>query len=97
MTKNACHVLPIGIRICSNRLRNPKWGFINLISVLSTFTKLQGCKEPFKIINVAFFGKYQIYLDRLKDSNQIKRNCVKTLDVRHDAKHYRAPQIMTGS
>ena len=58
-------------------------------------TKLQGCTEPSKIINVAFFGKYQIFLDRLKDSTQIKRNCVKTFDIRHDAKHYRAPQGIT--
>ena len=48
-------------------------------------------------MNVAFFfGKYQIFLDRLKDSTQIKHNCVKTLDVRHDAKHYRASQGITG-
>ena len=59
------------------------------------FTKLQGCKEPPKIINVAFFGKYQIFLDRIKDSTQIKCNCVKTLVVRHDAKHYRALQGIT--
>ena len=42
-----------------------------------------------------FFGKYQIFLDRLKDSTQIKCICVKTLDVRHDAKHYRASQEIT--
>ena len=47
-------------------------------------------------MNVAFFGKYQIFLDRLKDSTKIKRNCVKTFDVRHDAKHYRASQGITG-
>ena len=41
-------------------------------------------------------GEYPIYLDRPKDSTQIKRNCVKTLDVRHDAKQYRALQGITG-
>ena len=40
--------------------------------------------------------KYQIFLDRLKDSFQIKHNCMKTFDVRHDAKHYRASQGITG-
>ena len=60
------------------------------------FTKLQGCKKASKIINVAFFGKYQIFLEQLKDSTQNKRNCVKTSDVRHDAKHYRASQGKTG-
>ena len=43
-----------------------------------------------------FFGKYRIFLNRLKDSTQIKRNCVKSFDVRHDAKHYRASQGITG-
>ena len=42
-----------------------------------------------------FLEKYQIFLDRLKDSTQIKRNCAKTFDVRHDAKHYRASQGIT--
>ena len=58
--------------------------------------KLQGGKQPSKKYMSHFFGKYQIFLDRLKDSTQIKRNCVKTFDVRHDAKHYRAPQGITG-
>ena len=31
----------------------------------------------------------------MKDSTQIKRNCVKTFDVRHDAKLLRASQWMT--
>ena len=43
-----------------------------------------------------FFVKYPIFLDQLKDSTQIKRNYVKTLDVRHDAKHYRASEGITG-
>ena len=60
------------------------------------FTKLQGCKQPSKIINVTFFGKYQISLDRLKDSTQIKRDYVKTFNVRHDAEHYRASRGITG-
>ena len=60
------------------------------------FTKLWGGKEPSKIINVTFFGKYQIFLDRLKNSTEIKRDSVKTFDVRHDAKHYRASQGITG-
>ena len=34
-----------------------------------------------KKINVTLFGKYQIFLDQLKDSNQIDRNCVKTFDA----------------
>ena len=32
----------------------------------------------------------------MKDSTQIKRNCVKTFDVGHDAKHYRESQGNTG-
>ena len=56
---------------------------------------MQGCKEPPNVINVAFFGKYQIIQDLLKDSTQIKRNCVKTFDDRHDAKHYRESQGIT--
>ena len=40
--------------------------------------------------------EYPIFLDRLKDSTQIKRNYVKTFDVRHDAKHYRASKGITG-
>ena len=47
------------------------------------------------MINVDFFGTYQIFLDRSKDSTQIKRNCVKTFDVRHNAKHYIASQGIT--
>ena len=43
-----------------------------------------------------FFGKYQIFLARLKNSTQIKRNYVKTFDVRHDAKNYRASQGIAG-
>ena len=58
--------------------------------------KLQGCKEPSKIINVAFLGKYQIFLDQLKDSTQIKCNYMKTFDVRHNAKHNRASQGIRG-
>ena len=42
------------------------------------------------------FGKYQIFPDRLKDSTQIKLNCVKTFNVRQDVKHYRASQRITG-
>ena len=60
------------------------------------FTKMQGCKKPPKVINVAFLGKYQIFKDLLKDSTQLKRNCVKTFDVKHDAKHYRESQGITG-
>ena len=60
------------------------------------FTKMQGCKEPSKVINVAFLGKYPIFLDLLKYSTQIKRNCVKTFDVRHNAKHYGESQGITG-
>ena len=59
------------------------------------FTKLQGYKQPPKIINVAVFGKYQIFQDRLKNSTQIKRYYVKTFDVGHDAKYYRASQGVT--
>ena len=63
------------------------------------FNKLQGCKQPSKILNIAsFFGN--IIFSRLteKDSTQIKRICVKTFDVRHDDKHYynRASQGITG-
>ena len=46
--------------------------------------------------NVAFFLKYQIVLDLLKDHIQIKRNYVKTFYVRRDAKHYRTSQGITG-
>ena len=62
--------------------------------LLSTFTKLQGCKQPFKLKKKChiFFGNYLIFLGRLKDSTQIERKCVKTFDVRHSAKHYRATQ-----
>ena len=37
----------------------------------------------------------QIFLDQLKDSTQIKHNCVKTLDVRHNGKQYRVSQVIT--
>ena len=47
-------------------------------------------------MNVTFFGKYPIFLDQLKDSTQLKHNYVKTLGVRHDAKHYRASEGITG-
>ena len=96
MTKNPCHVLAIVIRIFSNCFRYPKWSCYPSYISLSMFTKMQGCKVPPKVINVAIFGKYQIFQDRLKDSSQIKRNCVKTFDVRHDAKHYRESQGITG-
>ena len=43
-----------------------------------------------------FWEKYQIFLDQLRDSTQIKRNYVKTFDVEHDAKHCREPQGFTG-
>ena len=60
------------------------------------FTKMQDCKEPPKVINVAFSGKTQIFQDLLKDSIQIKCNCVKPFDVRHDAKHNRESKEITG-
>ena len=64
-----------------------------LYKPLVTFsTKLQGCKEPSKILKVLFFGKYQIFLVQLKDGTQIKRICANTFDVRHDTKHHRASQ-----
>ena len=66
-----------------------------LIKAFSAFNKLQGCKEPSKMINVEFFGTYQIFLDRSKESTQIKHNCVKTFDVRHNAKHFRESQGIT--
>ena len=53
--------------------------------IFCTFTKLQGCIQPSTTINVALFWKISIFLDRLKDSSQIKRNYVKTFDVRQDA------------
>ena len=43
------------------------------------------------------FGKYKIYLERLKDSTQSKHNCVKAFDVRHDAKRYIVSQGIIGS
>ena len=43
------------------------------------------------------FGKYKIYLERLKDSTQSKHNCVKALNVRHDAKRYIVSQEIIGS
>ena len=43
------------------------------------------------------FWKYKIFVERLKDSTQGKHNCVKTFDVRHDAKGYRASQGITDS
>ena len=56
------------------------------------FKKLQGCKEPSKIENVTFFGKYKISVEQLKDSPQSKHNFVKTFHVRHNAKRYRVLQ-----
>ena len=61
------------------------------------FTMQQGCKEPCKIKNVTIFGKFKIFLERLKDSTQSKHNCVKIFDVRHYAKRYRVSQGITGS
>ena len=46
--------------------------------------------------NVIFFGKFKIFLERLKDSTQSKHNCVKTFTVRHDVKRYRVSQGITG-
>ena len=60
------------------------------------FTKMQDCKEPPKVINIAFLGKTQIFQDLLKDSIQIKCNGVKLFDVRHDAKHNRDSKGITG-
>ena len=61
------------------------------------FTKQQGCKDTCKIKNVTIFGKFKIFLERLKDSTQSKHNCVKTFNVRHDAERYRVSQVITGS
>ena len=44
-----------------------------------------------------FLENIRCFLDPLKDSTHIKRNCVKTFDVSHDTKHYRASQGITGS
>ena len=61
------------------------------------FTKLQGCKQPSKIINGTFFlENIRFFLDRLKDSTQIKLNSVKTFDIRQDVKHNYASQGITG-
>ena len=50
-----------------------------------------------KMKNVTIFGKCKIFLERLKDSTPSKYNCVKTFDVRLDAKRYRVSQSITGS
>ena len=50
---------------------------------------------PSKIESVTIFWKYNIFVERLKDSTQSKHNCVKTFDVRHDAKRYRVSQWIT--
>ena len=47
--------------------------------------------------HVTFFGKFKIFLERLKDSTQSKHNCVKKFDVRHAAKCYRVSQGIIGS
>ena len=62
------------------------------------FTKLQCCNKQTKLKKkVTIFGKYKIYLERLEDNTQSKHNCVKTFDVRHDAKRHRVSQRITGS
>ena len=43
-----------------------------------------------------FLENIRFFLGRLKKITQIKRNFVKTFDIRHDAKHYRASQTITG-
>ena len=66
--------------------------------VFNAFIKQQGCKEPCKIKKKCHnFGKFRIYLERLKYSTQSKHNCVKTIDVIHNAKRYRASQVIIGS
>ena len=50
-----------------------------------------------KIKHVTFFGKFKIFLERLKGCFQSKHNCVKTVNVRHDAKCYRVTQGTVGS
>ena len=37
-----------------------------------------------------------IFLEFMKDSSQSKHNCMKTFNVRHDAKLYRVSQGVTG-
>ena len=72
ITKTHCLSMAIVIRIFLSWLRNPKWSSYLFYITISTFTKLQSCKQPSKIKKVAIFGRYKIFLERLKDSTQSK-------------------------
>ena len=56
--------------------------------------RLLNCKavnsHPNFFKNATIFGKYRIFLQRLKTVHKSKHNYVKTFHIRHDAKCYRA-------
>ena len=81
----------------SKSVKNPNGVVIHLILVFITFTKQQGCKDPCKIKHVTNFGKFKVFLERLKNSTQSIHSCVKTFDDRHDANRYRVSQGIVGS
>ena len=74
-SKKHCLAMAIVIRIFLSWSRNPKWSCYSSYITFSTFTKLQGCKQPIKMKNVTIFGKFKIFLEQLKDSTQSKQLC----------------------